>query len=675
MDDYEEDFEEYENEEFEEYQETEVRHAPASLPSASRTTGAASLRAGALSSTSAAPVRSEILVRAPKKVTSASASRARAGDGDFERRRGLMRILEFDEVQYTLLDLPPLSQSDVLAMSSHVAFASAQIPDSNMRTIVDCQTEDIELCAFACQVPEDLRVSMASDGADRDLQYLMNQGGSVSMDAFLRAVLPIVSGMLEENDTTQAKKSYADIVAKKDTPKDLKRFLVGHENIIDGRLVQCLLPYPTPAQLLVAYSPTRFEFSDKRHVTLQRGVVCCYDVALISGSRGLTTTPVFILGCEDQISQICIVPGFPDLVFAGSCDGSLVMWDLSIAGVRSPDDDSDANSSSSNSNTTTTTNNKSFAVRQPCYSTDWKSDENHVAPIVKLCHIEDSPGSSRISTTIQLVSIDETGVVHLWVVVPVQDAVSESLTDFGMSLSGRYRISLMRKWKPFGDGALVSSEDSSRSVRVYDASLQSDSHGFAFATDVYGPVFASHSRGDVRRFLGGVSAVGRVADRLSFACTCLSFSPSIEDVCISGSSDGCLRLSSCRSRQPLHVWGLLSANSGAIPIALCWHSFRNSSFCVLLSSNELLLFDLSATIEDWRLPYAVLAVSDEHTGNARCLTTFIGHGGAVMLAVGFDSGITACVQWQASGKGVADLSDFSGVISKLLSTSSSAANF
>jgi len=157
----------------------------------------------------------------------------------------------------------------------------------------------------------------------------------------------------------------------------------------------------------------------------RKGLVCVWNT-------NEPTKPQKLLVCESVPSSCCFNTGSASTVFAGMDDGVIAAWDL-----NEPDSFHDL----------IKTGKKKQIFRSATFTTAGTS--GHKYPIVALSPITSSKQSSSFNhrkrdMSFQLASLDETGVLNIWIIVEVQHNIDEEMNnlndDLGLSPRGRIKL-------------------------------------------------------------------------------------------------------------------------------------------------------------------------------------------------------------------------------------------
>ncbi|XP_063063164.1 cytoplasmic dynein 2 intermediate chain 1 isoform X2 [Engraulis encrasicolus] len=507
-----------------------------------------------------------------------------------KRSNELLRLIDLDfSITFSLLDLPPVNEYDMYIKSfgtTNTKQAYVQCNEDN--TDREVQTEETDCSDKWTQHPAE--TSTACGGSDQSQDTLVDPSLRTNFDSrrlvsFLRSATQVMSVLLEEERAERHPmtrlKAQADALSFSDGCLQLNTRLpflhgrqVSHLHFSDGQR-QTLLSAHTPS---CALSAVRLD---------SQSIVCVWNIW--EPSR-----PQKILVYESEITCCCFSPGKAMLVFAGTCVGSVVLWDLREA---------------SSSHYSLTIGESDWTLRYPTFSTDAvlsvpghlttvQSVEPVTAPVSEgfrhelplLANQEESLGLS-----FQLASLDEKGVLNLWVVVELpkySDAGSQ--TDLGLRPGGKVKLLHSSTLQT------CDSRSSGHDVTL-DGPLQAQLLKFLPADSSH--YFIGTNMGVVNHGTRhGLKAppkfyMPQVAGFRPVQVSCLDFCPNGQPHFLVGCDDGSVRLHSLQCEQPLLEWS--GSTAGVAIVVVQWALTRPAVFCVLDSASCLHLWDL---LEDEKAP-------------------------------------------------------------------------
>ncbi|KAL4635295.1 WD repeat-containing protein 60 [Arapaima gigas] len=495
-----------------------------------------------------------------------------------KRSSDLLRLIDLDfSITFSLLDLPPLSEYDMYIKSfgtTNTKQAYVQCnEDSADREI---QTEEVEMCDRWTQHPADR--GMVCGGPDLALESPEELArlkiNTQRLAAFLLSASQVVSVLLEEDRAEKLS------LGRSRTQVDGPSFSDGglHFNpsvpFLHGREVALIVFSQVQRQtMLSVHRP----LATSSTVRLDSNTILCV-WNIWEPSR-----PQKILVYESEVLCCCFSPGRATLVFAGTAVGSLVLWDLREHlnlhyNIRIGDHE--------------------WTLRYPTFSTDSVlASSGHLSAVMSVEPIPTTaagtrrPGLPFLSSkeessglSFQLASLDERGVLNLWVVVELPQAdQAGSQNDLGLKPGGKVKLLL--------SSTIVTSErlslgDSAVMDPVHTLMLKflpSDSNHFFIGTSA-GLVAHGTRHGPRRppRFYKP-----RSAGPSSAHVTSLDFSPFRQPMLLVGCDDNTVRLHSMSTELPMLEWSCC----GPV-VSAQWSLTRPAVFCVLDGAPTLHLWDL-----------------------------------------------------------------------------------
>ncbi|KAJ8376791.1 hypothetical protein SKAU_G00073710 [Synaphobranchus kaupii] len=499
-----------------------------------------------------------------------------------KRSTELLRLIDLDfSINIPLLDLPPVNEYDMYIKSfgttnTKQAYVQCNEDDADR----DVQTEEIEADDKWTQHPGDGGTvcggpKLISEASDQSVAKMNID--SKRLAEFLLSASQVVAVLLEEDraemHSLRKLKSQADSLSCSDVCVQLNTKLP----FLHGREVSLISFSQVQRQtLLSVHSPT----TKPSAVRLDsKTVLCIWNIWEPS-------CPQKVLVYESEVLCCCFSPGKATLVFAGTSVGSVVVWDLR---------------EHSSLHHTLTIGDKDWTLRYPTFSTDAvlsvpghmssvRSVEPVPAAVVEglrpesslLPSHQDSPGSS-----FQLASLDESGVMNMWVVVELPKAdQAGSQTDLGLKPGGKVKL--------LHSSTLITNERSSERDAVKTGPLRtlllkffpSDSNHFFIGTDMG---LVTHG---TRHGLKIPPKFYRPQEEglRPVHITAVDVSPFGEPLFLVGCADGTIRMHSVKSEQPLMEW---SRSTGAEPVlSVQWALTRPAVFCVLDAASNLHMWDL-----------------------------------------------------------------------------------
>ncbi|KAL1790345.1 WD repeat-containing protein 60 isoform X1 [Sigmodon hispidus] len=496
------------------------------------------------------------------------------------RSTKLLRLIDLDfSFTFSLLDLPPVNEYDMYIRNfgkKNTKQAYVQYNEDNVER--DIQTEDIETREVWTQHPgEGTVVSGGSGEKDFSDVTVVPKIDTPRLSSFLRAACQVVAVLLEEDRLAAGPSWNPRAQDKALNISDSSSQLNTNLSFLQGRKVSCLHASQVQRQTVVsvhdlpekAFAPSL----DSRHL------LCVWDIWQPSG-------PQKVLICESKVTCCCFSPLKAFLLFAGTVHGSVVLWDLR--------EDSRIHQYVRLSNCL-------WAFRIPTFSTDGiLTSVNHrsplqaIEPVATSAYKKQSLVLSPFSTqeemaglSFHIASLDESGVLNVWVVVELPKAdISGSMSDLGLIPGGRIKlvhsavIHLGNRLSHKGSEFWGSTQ--TLSVKF----LPLDPNHFVVGTDMG---LISHSTRQDWRVSPKVFRPQQHGVR-PIKVNVIEFSPFEETVFLAGCSDGSIRLHQLTSERPLMQWD--SSTNGHSVISLQWSPTRPAVFLVQDDASRIYIWDL-----------------------------------------------------------------------------------
>uniref|UniRef100_A0A672PLQ5 WD repeat-containing protein 60-like n=1 Tax=Sinocyclocheilus grahami TaxID=75366 RepID=A0A672PLQ5_SINGR len=502
-----------------------------------------------------------------------------------KRSEELLRLIDFDfSITFSLLDLPPVNEYDMYIKNFGTANTKqAYVQCNEDNTDRDIQTEEVNMTDKWTQHPQEANAACGGskateDSADESTSRINTN--SQWLTTFLRSAAQVMAVLIEENmaesNSVRRLRSQTDALSFSDGCIQLNTKLP----FLHGRQVSLLQFSQVQRQTLLSVHPP----SSKSSAVRLDGetIICVWNIW--EPSR-----PQKILLYESEVRCCCFSPGKVTLVFAGTEIGSVVVWDLR---------------EHSGTHLNLVVGKEVWTLRYPTFSTDAVlSVVGHLSPVVSIEPVLATADTSSKSTltadideclglSFQLGSLDENGVLTLWVVVELHKGNdSGSQTDLGLRPGGKVKL--------LHSSSLQTTEKSPQDVIMGfgpPVSLQlkfllSDSNHYFIGTNMglvrHG---TRHSLKVLPKFYRSQFDSCRPVE-----VTALDFSPSGEPLFLVGCSDGTVRLHSVLREDPLMEWS--GCSSGASILSVQWSQTRPAVFCVLDGASDLHIWDL--TVKDY----------------------------------------------------------------------------
>ncbi|XP_064494027.1 cytoplasmic dynein 2 intermediate chain 1 isoform X5 [Pseudopipra pipra] len=352
-----------------------------------------------------------------------------------KRSSELLPLIDLDfSVSFSLLDLPPVNEYDMYIRNfgkMNTKQAYVQCNEDNLDR--DIQTEEVETLEKWTQHPGE---SSLVSGGPRNSQDMSVNGvltpkiDSQRLANFLRSACQVIAVLLEEDQVaTQPRKlrSRQTSLSISDSCFQLNT----NQPFLHDRKISCLYVSQVQRQTLLSVHG----LPERAGVDLlnRKSLICVWNIWQPS-------SPQKVLICDSEVMCCCFSPSKTTLVFAGTIDGSLLVWDLR--------EDSRMHPHMMMSGT-------DWTFRVPTFSTDGiLNSVNHTSPVLAVEPVstsldtDHSYGLSGLSyqeevsgPPFQIASMDENGILSMWVVVELQKVdLAGSQTDLGLVPGGKVKL-------------------------------------------------------------------------------------------------------------------------------------------------------------------------------------------------------------------------------------------
>ncbi|XP_062981942.1 cytoplasmic dynein 2 intermediate chain 1 isoform X2 [Elgaria multicarinata webbii] len=458
-----------------------------------------------------------------------------------KRSSELLRLIDLDfSISFCLFDLPPVNEYDMYIRNfgkTNTKQAYVQWNEDNLDR--DVQTEEIETQEKWTQHPGETALVSGGPKSSTDVSALTPKIDSQRLASFLRSACQVIEVLLEEDQVaTQPRRNL------RSRPSSLSisdRCFQLNTNLpfLNGRKVSCLHISQAQRQALLSVHGLPETSSDL--VLDSKYIICVWNVWQPS-------SPQKLLFCESQVTCCCFSPSKATLVFAGTVDGSVLVWDLR--------EDSRMHHGMK-------VNEADWTFRSPTFSTE------------------------MLGLSFQIASMDENGTLSLWVVVELQKGdLAGSQSDLGLIPGGKIKlvhsstVQLNCSFSP--KDTLFLGVPQSLNIKF----LPSNPNHFVVGTDV---AIVSHGTRHELRVPPKWFKPQQGGPR-STRVNAIDFSPFGKPIFLVGCSDGSIRLHQMTSELPLMQWN--NSTTGQPIIALQWALTRPAVFFVLDATSVVYIWDL-----------------------------------------------------------------------------------
>ncbi|SCU69882.1 WD domain, G-beta repeat, putative [Trypanosoma equiperdum] len=328
-------------------------------------------------------------------------------DKDLQRATALRRLVDMDDVAAALVDAPPQSQYDMYIRSfgeSGRKQVGVQNPAEEDRTDVGVQAERVRVKSRGVEVPRDLGLCPELH-TNNVAQFTTGKGGTdggtvtentqqqqfadgALLAGFLNRVFPIIRAAMDENEGVGS-----DATKAKSETQFSSSCVSFCFSAARNRPVLKVLFNPCNPTYIVALHGSCVEEGPSKEMDRYMSVILLWSIYD-------NTAPEKVLVSPSVITCISASPRKPYLIYGGSEDGSVFLWD-----TREPE-----------RNHTTAGRYEGHRFRLPSFSTSWQAG-NHLAPLVSVTVAGYNTATGiRKDEAEQLVSLDAFGETHFWVV-------------------------------------------------------------------------------------------------------------------------------------------------------------------------------------------------------------------------------------------------------------------
>ncbi|KFV91382.1 WD repeat-containing protein 60, partial [Eurypyga helias] len=327
-----------------------------------------------------------------------------------KRSSELLPLIDLDfSVSFSVLDLPPVNEYDMYIRNFgklNTKQAYIQCNEDNLER--DIQTEEIETLEKWTQHPGES--SLVSGGPINSQDVSVNAALTSKIDSqrlasFLRSACQVIAVLLEEDQVATEPRWKLRSRQTSLSISDSCFQLNTNQPFLHDRKISCLCVSQVQRQTLLSVHG----LPEKAGVGLlnRKSIICVWNIWQPS-------SPQKVLICDSEVICCCFSPTKTTLVFAGTIDGSLLLWDLREDSRMHP-----------HMMLTET----DWTFRVPTFSTDGiLNSVNHTSPILAVepvstsLHPDQNYGLSSLSyqgemsgPLFQIASMDENGILNMWV--------------------------------------------------------------------------------------------------------------------------------------------------------------------------------------------------------------------------------------------------------------------
>ncbi|XP_072043878.1 LOW QUALITY PROTEIN: cytoplasmic dynein 2 intermediate chain 1-like [Amphiura filiformis] len=533
---------------------------------------------------------------------------------EHSRKRGkdLMSLIELDVVGFDMFDMAPVREYELYIKSfgrSNTKQAFVQYNEDNLDR--DVQTDPIENREIWTQHPAEGVSAFGGAGEKSDEDEVVNEADSLRLSKFLQKAGQAINILLEEDASDNAKgtlQSNQRSIIFSDGYSQLNSQL----SFLNERHVVHAQFHPIQTNLLLTVHSTPNKVMsdgvkeggvDGANSLSNKGLLCVWNV-------NEPFRPQKILSCKSTPTCCVFSPTKSTLAFAGTVDGSIVVWDL-----REP----------SSMHMSQEYDGQEWSIRVPTFSTDGIQDTHHssVVTMQPIVAAEESLKASMQSThtngitdglSFQLASLEEQGFIHFSVVIEIDKPdLAGSESDLGLVPSGKIKL--------IKTSSVSLTTNPSRGLgdvmKAFHMQLSPlDPNQFFVATD------SGHIIHGARH--GGKVPPRLYRDQLDLPVDIvqIDFSPFGLPVFLIACGDGSIRLHNITTDLPAITWN--NSTNGISIKNLQWSRSRPSVFFVMDEASKVYVWELlendGAPVKTEQFTHAsltFLTLSSDHPGSGR----------------------------------------------------------
>eukprot|EP00042_Codosiga_hollandica_P039940 m.338532 g.338532 ORF g.338532 m.338532 type:complete len:827 (+) comp55734_c0_seq6:47-2527(+) len=498
------------------------------------------------------------------------------------RFKDLQRLITLDVLTIDLLELAPMTEYEIYIKNYGKTNARQVATQSNESPIHrDIQTDEIETRSKWTQEPPS---DLIGCGGDQPVDPFAvsrprSPTQSLRLGEFLQRASQVCNVLLEERPIAASGQASKASVSFASQNVQLNTTLP----ILAGRTVREIqFASHSPNLLLVAYNSPLLDLTSAKTMEEwnSKGLLCVWNI-------NSPELPQQILACESSVTCCCFSPEYTFLVFAGTKDGSVLVWDLrespSLHKLRYNFQKS------------------SLLIRSPSFSTDGVELQfSHQGAIqlitamdanAHVSHHSATDPSSRASVSFQLATIDEEAVFKSWIVIELDKPdFAGSPRDLGLHPGSR--IKLVR-----GASMPLAALQQRSTVRSTEPNLSVAATTLQFYPDLSNHFLVGLTSGGILHAVRfGERAYPHVFQppKANGACTSVQFAPSTPTAFVAGFTPATVCLYRTSFDGPVHTWDQFSAST---LLTAAWSTMRPCVFFAVMQDAFVHVWDLMA--DEW----------------------------------------------------------------------------
>ena len=472
-----------------------------------------------------------------------------------QRGKDLIRLIELDTVYFDLLELKPQTEYEVYMKSFGKSESYQKYTQYNEDCLdKDTATEPSDTKTCWTQHPAESSVASAHEGDATEEDSSLGRYNPLTLSRFVSISSQVVLTLLEER---ASRHGFTDTFKPVTSSKfsDTSAVYPPHQ-IVAGRtpIFTCAV---SSQMFVVCYTKCKTE-----SLVITPGMTCSWNLHNVH-------EPVSVLVSNSAHRCVCVSSYNHNVIFVGCEDGAVCLWDM-----NEPD----------SMHKSMQFNNKKFVVRLPTYCTSGiQVAETHNSKITSIQAIRFDQEQLHM-TSFQLASLDEHGLVIIWVVLEVQDtSFSGSQTDLGLRPGGKVKLV---KSASMNVNFPQHVQDLFPEIRTYAFQQSwSDSNLYFVATDKGSVVKSSRTQNlSQPMYYSEEFSVPSIVGSIDFNKFNWKYF-------LCGTSDGSIMLYYVKRSTPLVVWDRTTRGR---PVRIVqWSKYSSTIFYAMDSANKFYMWDLS----------------------------------------------------------------------------------
>eukprot|EP01064_Diplonema_japonicum_P022763 TRINITY_DN3294_c1_g1_i1.p1 TRINITY_DN3294_c1_g1~~TRINITY_DN3294_c1_g1_i1.p1 ORF type:complete len:981 (+),score=271.88 TRINITY_DN3294_c1_g1_i1:39-2981(+) len=338
-------------------------------------------------------------------------------DRQLKRSQEILQLVPLDSVTYDMIEIQPITEYDLYIRNfgqSNSEQVSTQVPDETEIEATAIQTDEITMGSYAAQAPEDL--GLHGHEGDKRVNKRLHVD-TAKLSAFVTNCAGVFRVLLDESNTGLDGRCGTETFCFSSRATSLSTLKYATKRGATG----------------VSFSRTSLQYIVTIHGKSDpedTDTPCHqYDGLCIVWNINNPTTPDKICVANGAIASATFSPHNSFLLYAGSHNGSVYLWDLREPDFMHslPNQRKDAGAE---------------ILRTPTYTTDHLSTDNHCCAVRRILPVGYNSiliGGKDTDASEQVASLDEMGNVNIWIVVDVQDKRAFE-KDYGLNVGGKVRL-------------------------------------------------------------------------------------------------------------------------------------------------------------------------------------------------------------------------------------------